>query len=110
MSAQLTVDEKVLGRFFDASLDLMCVADFDGHFKRLNREWTRTLGWTLDELMAHPYLYFVHPDDVSPTTTVADSIAAGGDVIHFENRYRTKDGNYRRLMWRATPDTERGLI
>ena len=110
MSTHLEVDEKVLGRFFDASLDLMCVADFEGYFKRLNQEWTRTLGWTLEELMARPYVDFVHPDDLNPTTKVAETIAAGGDVIHFENRYRCRDGSYRRVMWRATPDTEKGLI
>lgn len=110
MSSQFTVDEKVLGRFFDASLDLMCVADFDGYFKHINKAWTLTLGWSEEELTSRPYVDFVHPEDTGATNTQTEHIAGGGDVIHFQNRYRCKDDSYRYLMWRATPDTEKGLI
>ena len=92
-----------LDRFFTLSLDLMCVAGFDGYFKRLNPVWERVLGYTLDELLAKPYLDFVHPDDRSPTTTEADKLTEGLHVMKFENRYRHKDGTYRWLEWAAVP-------
>jgi PAS domain S-box-containing protein len=95
--------EEELDRFFTLSLDLMCVAGFDGYFKRLNPVWERILGYTLDELLAHPYLDFVHPDDRSPTTTEADKLSGGLHVLKFENRYRHKDGTYRWLEWAAVP-------
>src|SRR5262252_2377440 len=60
--------EEELDRFFSLSLDLMCVAGFDGYFKRLNPAWQRVLGYTTDELLSSPYLDFIHPDDRSPTT------------------------------------------
>ena len=91
--------EEELDRFFTLSLDLMCVAGFDGYFKRLNPVWERVLGYTLDELLAKPYLDFVHPDDRSPTTTEADKLSEGLEVMKFENRYRHKDGTYRWLEW-----------
>ena len=96
-------DGEELERFFALSPDLLCIAGFDGYFKRLNPTWERALGYTTGELLARPYLDFVHPDDRNVTTTEADRLGTGGRVITFENRYRAKDGSYRWLQWNAVP-------
>jgi PAS domain S-box-containing protein len=93
--------EEELQRFFTLSLDLLCLAGFDGYFKRLNPAWERVLGYTMEELLARPYVEFVHPDDRNPTVTVADRLGGGGQLLTFENRYRAKDGSYRWLQWNA---------
>jgi len=95
--------EEELERFFTLSPDLLCVAGFDGYFKRLNPAWERVLGYTTDELLARPYLDFVHPDDRTPTTTAADTLGGGSTVLTFENRYVAKDGTYRWLQWNSVP-------
>ena len=95
--------EEELDRFFFLSPDLICIAGFDGYFKRLNPAWKRVLGYTNDELLSKPYLEFIHPDDQSPTTRQAGKLSGGGQVIAFENRYRAKDGSYRWLEWAAVP-------
>jgi PAS domain S-box-containing protein len=95
--------EEELDRFFTLSLDMLCVAGFDGYFKRLNPAWERVLGYTREELLARPYVDFVHADDRTPTTTAADTLSGGGHVLAFENRYRAKDGTYRWLQWAAVP-------
>jgi PAS domain S-box-containing protein len=95
--------EEELDRFFTLSLDLMCVAGFDGYFKRLNPAWERVLGYTIDELLARPYVEFVHPDDRSMTRHEAARVREGLNVLAFENRYRHKDGTYRWLEWAAVP-------
>jgi PAS domain S-box-containing protein len=97
-------------RFFTLSLDLLCIAGFDGYFKRLNPAWERVLGYTIEELLTEPYLNFIHPDDRDTTGVEAKKIEAGGQTTSFQNRYRCKDGSYRWLLWSATPSREQQLI
>lgn len=97
-------------RFFDISLELLCIAGFDGYFKQLNPAWEAILGWTLDELKAQPLTRLVHPDDLPSTRAEQQRLRMGGAVVDFENRYRTRDGSYRWLSWRAVPVPERELI
>lgn len=103
-------DEADLKSFFDHSLDLMCIAGFDGYFKQLNPAWENTLGYSTEELMAQPYRAFIHPDDFARTEAEAARINTGANTIAFENRYRCKDGSYRWLEWRAQPDMDRQII
>jgi PAS domain S-box-containing protein len=97
-------------RFFSLSLDMFCFAGFDGYFKYLNPAWEKTLGYTLDELLAKPYRDFIHPDDRAATAAEASKISAGATTIAFENRYRCKDGSYRWFLWNASPSIESQLI
>lgn len=101
LCVQTKWNEDELARFFSQSLDLLCIADFDGYFKRLNPAWITTLGWSLEELQASPFLDFVHPDDCESTLVRIDVLNKGSEVILFENRYRHKDGSYRWLRWNA---------
>ncbi|MGH9861892.1 MAG: ATP-binding protein [Candidatus Acidiferrales bacterium] len=101
--------DQELDRLFTLTLDLLCVAGFDGYFKRLNPAWERTLGFTLQELLSRPYLDFIHPDDRQPTVAAADQLTTGVPVITFENRYRCQDGSYKWLLWNSMPVTEQQL-
>jgi len=103
MTQEITVPNEELSRFFRLSIDMLAVAGFDGFFKRLNPSWERTLGWSEAELLARPYMEFIHPDDREATLAEAGKIATGLDTIHFENRYRCQDGSYRWLAWTASP-------
>jgi PAS domain S-box-containing protein len=102
--------EELLDQFFTSSLDLLCLADLEGYFKRLNPTWERTLGFTAEELCRQPFLDFVHPDDRGITITEMKKLAEGANTISFENRYRCKDGTYKWLLWNATPVVSKHMI
>jgi PAS domain S-box-containing protein len=99
-----------MDRFFSVSIDLFCIADFDGCFRRVNEAWRDVLGWEPSELTARPYAEFVHPDDRAATAAEAGRLSGGTPVLSFENRYRHKDGSYRWLRWVSMPVVEDGLI
>jgi PAS domain S-box-containing protein len=90
-------------QFFNLSLELLCIANTDGYFLRLNPTWERVLGYTREELIARQFLDFVHPDDLGRTREAVSTLASQQKVISFENRYRCKDGTYRWLQWSSAP-------
>jgi two-component system, NarL family, sensor histidine kinase EvgS len=96
--------ESQLDLFFSLSLDMLCISSADGYFKRVSPAFTRTLGWSTEEILKRPFLFFVHPEDHEATLReVERQVAAGEKVLHFENRYLHKDGSYRVLSWMSVP-------
>jgi len=91
-------------RFFKLPMDMLCIAGFDGYFKRINDTWERVLGWSRAEILRAPYMDFVHPEDRDSTTAAASQQSQEGKtVFSFQNRYRCKDGSYRWLHWNSVP-------
>jgi PAS domain S-box-containing protein len=97
-------------RFFDLSIDMLCIAHFSGYFKRLNPAWEKALGFSREELMSKRMFEFVHPEDRERTLAQNQVVRAGGQALGFENRYRCKDGSYKWLLWNSTADFEHQVI
>ncbi len=93
-----------LHEFFTLSLDMLCIADFEGYFRKLNPAWKETLGYSLEELCDRPFVEFVHPKDQERTISEAAKLMDGGRTVAFENRYRCKDGSYKHILWSAAAD------
>jgi diguanylate cyclase (GGDEF)-like protein/PAS domain S-box-containing protein len=97
-------------RFFDLSRDMICVAGFDGYFKRINPAFERTLGYSRRELLGRPFVEFVHPDDRDDTDVETGEISdSGRATVHFQNRYLDKDGGVHWIEWTSVgvPEEER---
>ncbi|MCL6544745.1 MAG: PAS domain S-box protein [Bryobacteraceae bacterium] len=89
--------------FFQSSLDLLCIADFEGHFVRLNPQWENVLGYRREELEGRLFFDLVHPEDIPATQAAMEHLKRQKPLLNFENRYRCKDGSYRWIEWRSQP-------
>jgi PAS domain S-box-containing protein len=97
-------------QFIDLSIDMFCIAGFDGYFKNLNPSWEKTLGFTEAELKAKPYLEFIHPEDRPATVSEEFRLQNSEVTFAFENRYLCKDGSYKWLSWNAVSTPEKKAI
>lgn len=94
-------------RLWTLSQDLMLVCTFEGAITAVNPSATRLLGWQEDEMVGEMLSQFIHPDDLGGTAAEISKLSAGATTLSFENRYRTRDGEYRLLDWTAVPDAGR---
>jgi PAS domain S-box-containing protein len=99
----MSAGENDLERFFELSYDMLCVLGFDGYYRRVNPAFERTLGFTGEELLAHRFLDFVHPDDRACAAAAVGWRVAGGPTRVCAERHLHKDGSYRWLHWSAVP-------
>ena len=106
LASDLRRAERDLVRFFDLSLDLFCIADLTGFFRRINSNFSRVLGYSEEEMLSRPFSDFIHPDDLAQTAEAMAALSRGLPAIQFTNRYRHADGHYLYLEWVAKVETE----
>jgi PAS domain S-box-containing protein len=90
-----------LERFFSLSSYMVCIASSEGTFQKVSPAFTETLGFSEKELIAKPFIDFVHPEDKKATIDNVEALARGIPIIKFPNRYICKDGSYKWLEWTA---------
>jgi PAS domain S-box-containing protein len=96
-------------RFFALSIDMLCIVHLDGRFQRINPAFQEVLGFSEEELLATSIFELLHPDDLGPTLSEYEGLAAGEPVTFMENRLRTKDDRYKWVAWSYFPVPEDGL-
>jgi PAS domain S-box-containing protein len=90
-------------RFFTLSLDLLCVAGFDGYVKRVNPACKAILGFDSEDLQSMSYLELVHPEERETAVAELQRLKAGSNMVSYEVRIRARDGSYKWTQWTATP-------
>lgn len=89
--------------YFDLSPDLLCIAGYDGYFKKINPAVSKLLGYTMEELYARPINDFVYKDDKNITEQVRNELTQAKPLYNFENRYVAKNGEIVWLTWTSFP-------
>jgi PAS domain S-box-containing protein len=95
---------------FGLSSDLLCIAGYDGYFKKINQAVSTVLGYTMEELYAKPINDFIYEDDRESTTNVRKELTRAKPLLNFENRYVTKNGEIVWLSWTSHPVESEQLI
>ncbi|MEI6948218.1 PAS domain S-box protein [Paraflavisolibacter sp. H34] len=95
-------------KFFNISHDLFCILDQDGFYKKVNPAFFDLLAYPEAELMGHPFVYFIHPDDVAVTVREYQEVKAGKHNQVVENRFRSRDGRYFWISWSTIVQDEAG--
>ncbi len=96
--------------FFELSPDLLCIAGYDGYFRKVNAAVINLLGYTKEELFARPINDFVHGEDKDITNRVRTELTRSKPLLNFENRYITKSGEVVWLSWTSLPVDSDKLI
>ena len=102
--------ERELYQIFNFAPDIICIADFEGYFKKVNPAGCKLLEYSEEELKAVPYTEFIHPEDKDKTGREITSLSNGIVNYYFENRYVTKSGKIKWLAWTVSPAPAEGII
>ena len=92
---------QLLGNYLDLLLDMLCVVDDTGRFVYVSASAEQILGYTPAELIGEQMQDYIWPDDVADTLSKAKAVMQGQSLVHFENRYRHKEGHAVYLSWSA---------
>jgi two-component system, cell cycle sensor histidine kinase and response regulator CckA len=90
-----------LEEIFQLSLDMIGTGNLNGYFTKTNSSFSRILGHAEREFLEHPFLYFVHDDDVENTRSALQAATKGREHLFVENRYRCQDGSYKWIEWKV---------
>lgn len=95
---------------FETSNDLLGIFSMESKFIKLNPAFSKTLGWSDEELMEKSFIEFVHPDDKNSTLKALKKLEKGESLSNFTNRYLIKSGDVKWIEWTSVPELESGLF
>jgi PAS domain S-box-containing protein len=100
-----------LVRFWELSLVLLGVGDYDGNYQHVNRAYQDVLGWSGAELMSVPWWEFLHPDERDDLADAAQQLMTHGQARFGDTvRMLCRDGRYKWIRWNTAIDPHRQLF
>lgn len=98
--------ERDIDAFLSVNIDLLCILSPNARFVKVSEEFERMLGHSKSELETESLFSFLHPGDIGSTHSMINQLNDGVDIPLFTNRFRGRDGVYRKLQWRAECDRD----
>ncbi len=106
--AALDAERRRADRIWAHGRDIMVVVDAEGVFRSVSPAWTRILGHEIEEIVGRPFADFIAPDDLFSSNQALSAALGEGDLTGYENRFRSKCGDYRWFSWHTS--MEDGLV
>ncbi len=100
---QIGISDSDFRKFFEASVDILCVTDPQFILLKSNKGFENLFGCGANDLSGRSLLEFVHPDDKERTSEVIKSTGSNFPVKGFVTRVRAKSGEYKFLEWNFIP-------
>lgn len=88
--------------FFDLSQDLFCIIGTDGYLKKANSSFQKSVGYSIDELLANPLSHFLHEDDLASFTHYYKAYLSSATTHMLVNRFKCADGALKWFSWSGT--------
>lgn len=95
-------DEFEVNSFYFAALDLLCIIDISGFFKKLNNQWELNFGYQRKDQIETELYTYLHKEDIKSVKEFVESLEADSDTANFICRFRTQAGTWKWLEWRLT--------
>ncbi|MBO3443819.1 ATP-binding protein [Clostridium sp. CCUG 7971] len=88
--------ENELELFLKTATDIMGIVNKDGWIKKVNYQWSKTLGWSCEELLSMNMASLIHIDDLDAGMNVPKA-KNKEEIIRLNQRCLCKDGEYKWL-------------
>ncbi|GGW23604.1 PAS domain-containing sensor histidine kinase [Arenibacter certesii] len=102
--------ELSLEPFFELSMDLLCIAGYDGYFKKINPAFRKLLGYPEEVLFSNYISQFIYKEDQPLTASYRENLKKEVPLINYENRFVTASGEIVWLHWTSIPLPDKQLI
>ncbi|MDB5136210.1 MAG: domain S-box protein [Mucilaginibacter sp.] len=99
-----------LENIFNQSMDIICVIDQQGKFRKISKACEKIWGYKIDDLVDKSYFDLVHADDLNQAKKMLEDLIEGADTNNFENHIVCKNGCLVPIIWSARWDEKVKLI
>jgi PAS domain S-box-containing protein len=100
-----------LENIFNQSMDVICVIDHEGKFRKINNACERMWGYKADDLVGKSYFDLVDHEGLAQIKkTVIDLMKRRDDACFFENNMVCKNGSLISMTWSARWDKTQKLM
>lgn len=97
-------------RIFEHSRDIICIADFSGHFRYVNRAFEDLIGIPAERITGRKFLDVFSRDEAGRASSFISRLAGGEDITDYESRHVSAGKEPVWLSWYATADRDNMLI